>query len=156
MGPFNSPRPALPPFTIFPSQGTNKHTEWRKSNKPGLAGWASCWAAAALLAVFRIPFRPRVSPFPCRLKVSPLFCLDKVSPLFRERVSPLFRLKVSPLFRVKVPSLRGPKLSSFLLPMLLVRDGSSIFTPIQIPWLLVWLVHSQLLALALTLLVNRR
>lgn len=82
-------------------------------------------AAAALLAVFKIPFRPRVpSPLPCRLNVSPLF-RDKVSPLFRERVS-VFRLKV-PSFRLKVPSLRTP-LSSFLLPMLLVLDGSSILT----------------------------
>ena len=112
--------------------------EEKANNKPGLAEAAGgSEAAAALLAVFRIPFRPRVelspfpcldnvSPFPCRLNVSPLFCLDKVSPLFRERVS-VFRLKVSP-FRLKVPSFRGPVLSSFLLPMLLVREGSSILT----------------------------
>ena len=85
-------------------------------------------AAAALLAVFKIPFRPRVpSPLPCRLNVSPLFCLDKVPSLFRERVPSLFRLKVSP-FRLKVPSLRGPMLSSFRRCMLLVREGSSILT----------------------------
>ena len=81
-----------------------------------------------MLAVFKIPFRPRVpSPLPCRLNVSPLFCLDKVPSLFRERVPSLFRLKVSP-FRLKVPSLRGPMLSSFRRCMLLVREGSSILT----------------------------
>ena len=116
--------------------GEQTLAEEKANNKPGLAEVAGASeAAAALLAVFRIPFRPRVSPLPwrlnvsplpCRLNVSPLFCLDKVSPLFRERVS-VFRLKVSP-FRLKVPSLRGAVLSSFLLPMLLVRDGSSILT----------------------------
>ena len=150
MGPrFNSPRLALLPLTIFPSRGRGTNTE-KANNKPGLveAAAAGGSAAAALLAVFRIPFtRPRVSPLPWRLSVSPLLCLDKVSPLFRERVSPLFRervsvfrLKVSP-FRLKVPSLRGPVLSSFLLPMLLVRDGSSILTDSD-PLVLVWLVHS--------------
>ena len=104
-----------------------------------------------MLAVFRIPFRPRVSPLPWRLNVSPLFCLDKVSPLFRESVS-VFRLKVSP-FRVKVPSLRAcPMLSSFLLPMLLVRDGSSILTDSD-P--LVSMVGSFSALAALTLLVSR-
>lgn len=111
----------------FPvADGEQTLAEEKANNKPGLAEAAGGRAAAALLAVFRIPFRPRVSPLPCRLNVSPLFCLDKVSPLFRERVS-VFRLKVSP-FRLKVPSFRGPELSSFLLPMLLVRDGSSILT----------------------------
>ena len=97
-----------------------------------------------MLAVFKIPFRPRVpSPLPCRLNVSPLFCLDKVPSLFRDRVPSLFRLKVSP-FRLKVPSLRGPMLSSFRRCMLLVLEGSSILTGSD--WLvwLVMLVHSQL------------
>ena len=39
MGPFNSPRPALPPFTIFPSrQGTNTQSGEKASNKQTWVG----------------------------------------------------------------------------------------------------------------------
>ena len=124
MGHFQFSEASSPSFHHISQAG--EQTE-KANNKPGFAAAVGgSWAAAALLAVFKIPFRPRVelSPLPCRLNVSPLF-RDKVSPLFRERVS-VFRLKV-PSFRLKVPSLRTP-LSSFLLPMLLVLDGSSILT----------------------------
>ena len=94
-------------------------------------------AAAALLAVFKIPFRPSVElsppPPPFLVRVSPLF-LESVSPLCcRLRVppstAPFCRLSVSPfLLRVPPPS-PFLKVSPLARCILLVLEGSSMLVP---------------------------
>ena len=94
-------------------------------------------AAAALLAVFKIPFRPNVElspePPPFLVRVSPLF-LESVSPLCcRLRVPPstatFCRLRVSPFLLSVPPPSPFLRVSPFALCILLVLEGSSMVMP---------------------------